>query len=1658
MLALFKWISLSLPAVVDVGSPQHPDKIDDELGLSIAFRFRHYIMSRLNIENSHLSLHVHSIGLLDAYTLKRCFQAWNGRVQTMHERRRRMAYSSMRVAMRKLHTFLELKNRPGRFYNLTQLSPSFDRKRLANAILLWSSDNTRLKLEQFLCVQGEDHWFHRNGVSALERWCMHIVQVRSQKQLSYSSFQDYDYRLTSFFLESGMKTLYRNLSNARSRKMYDSSAREHYSFFHASSTLNKWLKKCGIKGYPLIKQNNVTIIRREMVFQHCNNLTSKQMSMHYVLRIWKKRSRKLHSLEGIANKIYKNRWSNLVSKSFGSWFMIFAYKYRLSKCCKSIQHKYFIENRWRAWFVWKSAVERSILLRNNKRDILEEKNKEFAEMLERNSHSGLSKKSLLRIYAKSTRINTLCLNLTRAVYKVLRRHGTMYALAKWRLVHAEGLVASCLQKHWRGYAVRGIHYPNRVVYINHFRENIHMKLRNHLRLKYKRMIFEILHKFIYAEHIKLRKRLNSKCQRRILSSMYCYALRRSRDHKKIVSCDFHFQLMIYFRFLNSLRVKFIDKMKLRSVDDIRRVTAIRNTLGTLCYNVHVDRCFRIACRISNNKIKKKTISRVCFYRKWKLYRHHVDKRCDALILTKAWGSFQSGVENRMLQASFKKDVIQRYLTSKVLKWREFAVLRRVLRKVSNYFRLKYRVNELLHRFMFFVKLRRHDTYSLQKAARCNEQFQKKNTFVTLNYKRDCKNHSRKLDSIAHSQHRRFWLRCVVRSLRNHSNLQILDKRMSTGTSKEVKIAINRISQVSGIRSQYIIIVPACVKSEYLHKLSKVRAFWNKRFRDFSLSRDLFADDSEFRRNVLRGVIVRSAVRKMRVCKLWYWHIILQKKLRNLSDKICKKKYSKNTNEAMHRLYINALTRSRHRSRVSKRLRDSFEDYYRKEFMYLRNHARIEIMKRKFLVVRRLRKNLLIAIRYIYKRLVLHRKITKVFSLIQLKKMRYAHYALSKQKELRITLRNINEIGKRAHNKYLKKSFFRLLRPVIKEKKKLNWITRRIYLRHYMHSWYNTASTQLGIFQMQLRSNRNRLLSVFEQWRLYTERYSRIRLTSNEVFRRHVHYSRISTMCEWLDAVYNTRLQSKFEIVKRSDTLSKKLFVLKHWQHSIVANDVALWRDGKFAFNVMLARSKQSIQQAKDIDMGDLHYNWRSCVLVLRQLNMRVKSKKNMNDRISDINAVIMLRRCVQKLKYWHVRSQSFVFARKRAISSLINQDVVHVHYFEPLTKKKIRVFSKYAGISSFKTSEMRSMTIAETLSLHLQIRLKSSVSRNLFRHWIKHTKACIHGRHISFVQSFFKSWNTIIKQKTRKRSALIERLNLIIRKDSLSRCFIGFIRNTKANQFSRISSKYTLKKSFQSWIDARNKRIKTKRLSLLVNKSMTYQSIRNFFILWKVSTGPARRFECTFYYENVFNRWYNLTLSRSHYRRTICHNVIKRWHALFFQRGRARLEVRQGRHLVMVLITKLKQQRYCLLQEAFYHWNDAPQNKNRNDFNKTFYMNTNTPGSKSKIIRNDESLHSSSRQQHKVTSTVDMKSWHDNVEELRQAKSTRSLKSVAFKNSSINYKNLSLSQSILKETAAVFDDQNSKSHSRRSKAQHIEKGEEGDISSEKQKLSLFELM
>jgi len=298
-------------------------------------------------------------------------------------------------------------------------------------------------------------------------------------------------------------------------------------------------------------------------------------------------------------------------------------------------------------------------------------------------------------------------------------------------------------------------------------------------------------------------------------------------------------------------------------------------------------------------------------------------------------------------------------------------------------------------------------------------------------------------------------------------------------------------------------------------------------------------------------------------------------------------------------------------------------------------------------------------------------------------------------------------------------------------------------------------------------------------------------------------------------------------------------------------------------------------------------------------------------KTQDIASVVLLTKCKRALKFW-CKSVENKLKTKKIVVNILHSDRRLCGY-KPRSRRHL----------------LYSVEIRAALDFLLQVR---NVQAKLlkWKEWTliaKSAKELASGnakkaKILAYIKLYFAAWKAAAVNDGLKRTAFATRLNIISIMDTLRYGFSGFVQNDKAGKIAKKMLQFTKRRSCNFWLVKFQNRRRMKKTVLYMCSIFVYNELKKAWNHWKVIDGPARRFEDDYLHVTVFNRWYNCALTRRHHRRVTLHKVLHRWHDHILSKGKAKRDVRRGRHLLLILITKLRRQNVCLLSVAFCRWKE----------------------------------------------------------------------------------------------------------------------------------------
>ena len=1081
----------------------------------------------------------------------------------------------------------------------------------------------------------------------------------------------------------------------------------------------------------------------------------------------------------------------------------------------------------------------------------------------------------------------------RALAKPLTRAYTLLALVRWRIVYAETVISTCIQRVWRGFYVRRHIFPGRVNFLANFRTvaKAHVAF---IRQQRNKKVFDIL-KFYFAQcrekwcASRDRKRLHQVFSH--LSQMIWAADQSSR---MLRSCSFHFQLRKASLLLHRLRDIKYERCLLRETCVYRRVENLRLAYQVLfTHNV----CMRNS-KLASRKFRLSSASRMLNLFSENLFTMKLVQKaqqlCTFSFLKKSFTAFVLGCDSRrtfhVLLQTTKLKYIRIYLSA----LRKHALLCSVLRRLSHTFHFRKRGNYFFSKLLLICRGRQFSRRAIKISKDCRSHYLRKfalSQFIGSKYTSTI---LLMLANSSRTQYHTYKMKTVLLAWHRRAKQSGLNRVMDNGSAGSLRKEIRKCAfRGYGIRSEYIMLTPASV-------VDARRIFhWSRLLKLQSISNAVISDDSSTRNRLLKLVISRQSVIKRRFMSQIWKARKLSIHVKNCSHNGVSHNRNLLTLRSLRALYVYQLYRSRHKSRLKRILVYAARFLFHKQFRTWKRRLYFRKVRRTFYATHRLRKNALISFRYLRDMTVSSKKKATILLSVKRKWLLRTLYRLSKEKELNGMLVDFVSVSKRYSYYHLTGLFFKRLTPIVNAKKKLKRVCRCFYLRTCIRLWIERTAIELQVAKMYSCSIRNFLHGIFDKWNAYVVQSQLIIHAYHEVKRRVERRKREESLISWVEGIYRTRLLERYDTVQKNNCIAKIKFVFRYWHHRAIFKEVELWRKAKNIFSRLLELSRSRKEFICAERNSDVFYLQRNLSLVFRLMRYRHRELRHLQAKCDDVKSSLLLRKCLNSVKSW-IKLYMIRTSRSKLIYNYLLTTVLDNIF-------RLRQLKKIVGFTN-------------KFSVALDIRKNTRYIRQGFCRWRLWVAKIQSIRTLKYMQLHFESWKLVVSSNHLRRLAFAARLQSVWVKETMRFGLQGFIQNVKFGRVMKIA-KYRHTHFFhKTWIAKCKNRQKLRETFTAMNTAFRKSEMQVLLNYWKLMSGPAIRFERRFFFERIFNRWHNITLSKKHYRFVTFVKVLNGWRDVVIHKGRARRDVRRGRHLLLNLITKMLQQNRFIVSQAFQLW------------------------------------------------------------------------------------------------------------------------------------------
>ena len=1208
--ALFHWMALTLPIREDYEAlyaqaiQMHSDGMQD-----IVKRYRKYTICRVQLRDSLEPdpLHIHSLALLDAYSLHGCFKAWLAFLDLLHGRRRRMSVHRLLAALRLWRSFYTKCSCQNALTMLQMKATSTRVMHRALQKLRQFTEERRwsVMLEARYLERGNLYFKrHRmlNGVHALRSWATKTERGKKRsvtfaaakkKVTGDADAQRKDRILTRYHMQKWMRitristrlnTALGVLLRHRWKNILSTSFGAWLTIFVVRYRVNTSAKRLVSRrincaswiawfAWRRVFERSVllrTDQRHTLELRNLETMRALNQSLGHSRRLV------LRNQAGVARR--RLQWTNMCRAVGPVYFRVFAQrtltKWRLVHMESSIA--ICLQRIWRGHFirkyVYKGRTEYILKYRlriKQLRDFERFKRLRLVFSVFHLFHAYLRNVWCARVKQLNTR-RTLMRLMQNVPSNARMRQKINFSAFHYKLKHSLTFVERLRMQQYQTSIIRGAN-----------------NVRNADALQYSwALLLENRH---YRLRLKKAKKVSNK-------KYFVHALlqiQRFRDYRQA-----------YSRFVSDVHEE-IERLKLQNAFCI--------------FHVMMER------RLSSKRIVTASVT------KYTKFLHRTPKRI-------------------------------------LLKMRVYAFMRGIRRRVAYSFCLHRRVRSMLERLIRHIYVKKMQESLNSCAQKQFILFIQRSAMAQYLAVVHVRAFRQKWMRRAAQHNRRFALASCVSRLRRFAKKRHLLRLMNRGRGIDIQLAIISARKFYGLREEYTHIAPEIRQNS--RRSPGVYKFWNTSYLCYSVSRKIVSNDNMKRKHLLRIAVSRVDVMKMRALRVWFdfaKNRSATKVADRIGNNIISTTYATKCRNCMIILRAQFLYRRRQTKLFAKILHGHFKRALLEHFRLLKYYVRVSINKRKKYIVSRLCQNRLKAFRHMLVLSKIPQRLKAIENVIRRRILLRTLYCVSKEKEIRIAFRDILNVGKRAHNRQLCLRFYRHLMPVIVAKRKLRRITRCFYLRHFMCSWLSSTAIEATIYRVRSKKNNEVKRACFSGWQRLILRSDSNRIAASEVQRRCENKCRISILCAWIEAIHTSRINAKFDIVRERNVIAKKRFALKHWQHHTIIREVEVWKKAKYIFQRILACVSIRKKQIKSIQRCMLYSKFRALSTAFRSMRYRFMIQRKEQAKTQDIATVLLLTKCKVALNFW-CQSIKLKLRSKKMVLDILRADRRLSHYKSRLSK------------------------------------------------------------------------------------------------------------------------------------------------------------------------------------------------------------------------------------------------------------------------------------------------------------------------------------------------------------------------------------------------------
>lgn len=1263
--------------------------------------------------------------------------------------------------------------------------------------------------------------------------------------------------------------------------------------------------------------------------------------IHYFKR-WRYSVRQALQLRLAESTLLTKRWGKIVASSFGAWYISFVYEFRLRRAASKLHGNIRRRILWRSLFYWRFIFERSLYLRQGRRDELDTHSASLS--LEKViSSTGASRRVAFRYYADQVRMRVLGKKLLFLRNKIcMIRFGAIFFRA-FRRRDAEILVAVTIQRLWRAYSVRALHYVPRIVYFKRFCGTYLPRLRRFLRRKRYRLVFDILLKFVKNARKRRDASMSDYLQLQVIETMkYRLIVQKLMAVRRNSIAGMHYDNLQRCVFWTRLKGTCAMSMTEKAARFFHQGSVSAHVLKRLSW--HSSSCVRARLAATRHDIvaEVRALHRLRRWTKCETFRRFVT-RTSLLFWRRRLLMLSMRIMVRILKRTLPPQhrgsvraranhslMVKKRCLHQIRQWKKMQAARRTISRDCFLHRAGRRCFcELLAYTVF-----RHGEERVRGVSeRHARTHAKKASLSAIIAYTLTKQSWRQFYDRRSNEHILTLRRSIgLATLRNFAHTARLRRSLNSqsGASHEFKEAVERQREDGlRVRKLFIGVLPPSKQGMKFGGMRQQRFDRSQHDAHF-ISQEFWAHDDPRRRVFLRVITSRKDVLTSRVFRrlMSYGcgHSARQRALR-ASTRYAR---DRTLRLSLKCLYVCTLKRMRHTQRTRRLVHEMTEKKHLFFLMALRRHKRVRKARRTFYAVGRLRKAMRHAVLRLHNNAFIERKRKESILLMRRRRplVRSLRFLSILAPYKRLAAQSI-DVGQRRREMYLRTLFFDHMKWILFHRVKLRRTVRRFTLRRFVEEWLILTAREIGMSSLRSRRQSRIKTFVFSVWRKSCERSVFESLLVGAVKSRSCLIGKKFALMAWMEAINMKRLASIVSEVKLKRDMARKRGVMLHWNHRCMRREADLWkhcRDIFYSLRVFAAWQKHQahcVQRAKI--RGD-HFGSIKC---FRHLLYRQKLHQRRLLRETYAMRVLCHHHTKLTMFKWRKRTSGRVSAKKTAMGRL-QQLALGIGLYRSGYGGGLVVATSGSArrlglllVNEFESTlggYVNHVSHREALKTALNVRLESKRCSSALRLLALFAKQRCNKRRLIELQQLFQIWKNFMEKKKLRRLSFLLRLRHVLDYSKMTYVLLGLKLNvTIRNLESNVS--WTLRKSsFVLWVKRFKKRsLLRKGIGLLVRGS-SYQTLRLYWRLWKASAGPALRSERLFLRSIVFRRWRGCFVAARHFKIKLLGDVIEEWSGLVFGRLRARFQARRGRRIAARLMTRYSQRRCGHMRVYFNRW------------------------------------------------------------------------------------------------------------------------------------------